>query len=45
MHFKYPDDSLKWPKKLSVEFFTLNALNCRSFNYIAKGEGLSDSDY
>lgn len=42
-----PDDALKYPpkKKLRVEYWTLHSLNCHSFNYIAKGEGLSDSDY
>ncbi len=32
-------------KKQSVECWALHALNHHSFNYIAKGEGLSDSDY
>ncbi|MDF4966884.1 hypothetical protein P3578_24460 [Vibrio parahaemolyticus] len=39
MHYEYPDGALKTVKKLSVELWTLLALNGRHLGYIAKGEG------
>ncbi len=29
----------------NVECWTRDALNCRRVNYVAKGEGLADSEY
>ncbi len=37
--------TLKTRMMLRVECWTLHSLNCHRFNYVAKGEGLSDSDY
>ena len=39
MHCEYPDGALKTVKKLSVELWTLLALNGRHLGYVAEGEG------
>ena len=44
MHCEYPDGALKTVKKLSVELWTLLALNGRHLGYVADGEGLSLHD-